>query len=222
MKAFGGVAAEAETLTTASGETYKIPTGDDTANKAVIVGENAEPTSGGADLTFGEVTIGAHTYTTSGAAQEPIAVTWQLLQDAQFDVNGHVMDAIAERFARGQADHWVKGTGTNQPRGLTTNTTTEATFTAATIDKDELIDALHTIGPAYRADAVWIFNDKTLAAVRKLEDAQGRLLWTPLAWKAPSAERCSVTASSSTSRSPTTPTAAPTSGACSATSASAT
>ena len=181
MKAFGGVANEAEILPTATGETLRFPNNDDTANKAVIVGENAEPTTGGADLTFGEVVVGAHTYTTSGVGQEPISVTFQLLQDSSQDIAAYVADRVAERFARGQADHWVKGTGTNQPHGLITNTTTESTFTAATIDKDELIAALHDVDPAYRASAVWIFNDATLEAIRKLEDAQGRPLWTPQA-----------------------------------------
>lgn len=181
MKAFGGVESEAEILTTDSGEVLKFPNNDDTANKAVIVGENTAPSTGGADLTFGQVTIGAHTWTTSGAGQEPIAVTFQLLQDSNLNIADYVADRIAERFARGQADYWVNGTGSSQPYGITTNSTTTSTFTEATIDKDELISALHDVDPAYRTNAVWIFNDSTLEAIRKLEDAQGRPLWTPQA-----------------------------------------
>ncbi|MCF6387306.1 phage major capsid protein [Mycobacterium sp. MBM] len=180
LKAFGGLANEVETLDTDSGETYRFPNNDDTANKAVIVGENTAPASGGADLTLGQVTVGAYTWTTSGTGQEPIAVTFQLLQDSNLDIASYVADRIAERFARGQADFWVNGTGTNQPKGITTGTTT-STFTAATIDKDELIAALHDVDPAYRASAVWVFNDATLEAIRKLEDSTGRPLWTPAA-----------------------------------------
>lgn len=181
MKAFGGLAGEAEVLLTDSGEKLTFPSNDDTANKAVIVGENTAPASGGADLVFGNVSVGAYTWTTSGASQEPIAVTFQLIQDSDLDIGMYVADRIAERFARGQADFWVSGTGTNQPYGITTNTTTTSTFTAATIDKDELIAALHDVDPAYRNDAIWMFNDATLEQIRKLEDSTGRPLWTPQA-----------------------------------------
>ncbi|MCV7348269.1 phage major capsid protein [Mycolicibacterium rhodesiae] len=181
MKAFGGIASEAQVEATDSGETLTFPTNDDTANKAVIVGENATPTSGGADLTLGQVSVGAYTWTTSGANQNPISITWQLLQDSNRDIAALVADRIAERFQRGQADFWVNGTGSSQPFGITTNTTTTSMFTAATIDKDELIAAVHDVDPAYRNDAIWVFNDATLEAIRKLEDSTGRPLWTPQA-----------------------------------------
>lgn len=181
MKAFGGIANEAQVMATDSGETLKFPTNDDTANKAVIVGENVTPSSGGADLTLGQVTVGAYTWTTSGASQNPISVTWQLLQDSNLDIAAYVADRIAERIQRGQADFWVSGTGSSQPYGITTNATTTSTFTAATIDKDELIAAVHDVDPAYRNDAIWVFNDATLEAIRKLEDSTGRPLWTPQA-----------------------------------------
>ena len=181
MKDFGGIANEAEVLPTTSGEKLTFPNNDDTANKAVIVGENTDPSSGGADLTLGQVSVGAYTWTTSGVNQDPIAVTFQLIQDSSLDIASYVADRIAERFARGQADFWVNGTGTNQPYGITTNATTTSTFTAATIDKDELIAALHDVDPAYRANAIWVFNDATLEAIRKLEDSTGRPLWTPQA-----------------------------------------
>ncbi|MGY4713057.1 phage major capsid protein [Mycolicibacterium sp. CBM1] len=181
MKAFGGIANEAQVMTTDSGETLKFQANDDTANKAVIVGENTAPTSGGADLAFGQVSIGAYTWTTSGAGQEPISVTWELLQDSNTDIAAYVAERIAERFQRGQADFWVRGTGSSQPYGITTNTTTTSTFTSATIDKDELIAAVHDVDPAYRNDAIWVFNDATLEAIRKLEDSTGRPLWTPQA-----------------------------------------
>lgn len=181
LKAFGGVENEARVESTDDGRTTLLPTGDDTANAAVPVAENTAPASGGADLTLGNIEFKTHTFTTSGAGQAPLAVSFQLLQDGAIDVATWLTDAIAERFGRGLAKSFVSGTGTGEPFGITTNTTTESTFTAATIDKDELISALHDVDPAYRGDAVWIFNDSTLEQIRKLEDSTGRPLWTPQA-----------------------------------------
>ncbi len=181
LKAFAGVENEAFVEQVDNGRTVKLPTSDDTANVAVPVAEATAPSSGGADLTVGEIEVEHHTFTTSGAGQAPIAVSFQLLQDGVIDVESWIVDRIVERFGRGLAQKFVTGTGAGEPFGITSNATLGSTFTAATIDKDELISALHDVDPAYRHDAVWIFNDATLEQIRKLEDSTGRPLWTPQA-----------------------------------------
>ncbi|MBU8808957.1 phage major capsid protein [Mycolicibacterium goodii] len=181
MKDYAGVESEAFVENVDNGQTVKLPTNDDTANKAVTVAENTDPASGGADFVFGEVEVEHHTYTTSGAGQNPIAVPFQLIQDANVDIQPFLINAIGERFGRGIADDFVNGTGAGEPFGIATNSTTTSTFTAADIDKDELIAALHDVDPAYRKNAVWIFSDGSLEAIRKLEDSTGRPLWTPQA-----------------------------------------
>src|SRR5690606_291525 len=59
MKAFGGLAEHVETITTDSGEPIRWPTLDDTSNTGVIAAEGTAPATGGADLVFGEKTLGA-------------------------------------------------------------------------------------------------------------------------------------------------------------------
>ena len=46
--------------------------------------------------------------------------------------------------------------------------------------KDELIDLLHSVDPAYRASpkARWQFNDTTLSQIRKLKDGNGQYIWS--------------------------------------------
>lgn len=179
LVAFGGVAPEVETLTTAGGEDMRWPTLDDTANTGEIAAENTAP-AGGADLVFGEITLGAFRYVAPGASALPLRVSVELLQDSAFDIAALVERKLGERIARQQAEHWVSGAGTTEPFGIDTNTNTTE-HTAATIDKDRLIDTLHAVDPAYRAGAVWTFSDGTLAEVRKLEDTTGRPLLQPFA-----------------------------------------
>jgi HK97 family phage major capsid protein len=178
---YGGVENEAKVRNDPKGDPYQINYNDDTANKAVFVGELAQATTGGADIVFGDpVVLTSHAMTTTGANNEPISLSFQLAED-QPDIVSEITDRIVERFGRGLASAWVSGNGVGQPHGIITNTVTEATFTAAGPTKDELMDARHKVDPAYRTDAIWIFNDQTLAAIEKLEDANGRPLWTPAA-----------------------------------------
>jgi HK97 family phage major capsid protein len=182
LKAFGGLAAAVEEITTGSGEPLRWPTLDDTANVGVIAPENTAPTSGGADLVFGEKTLGAFKYVAPGLNNLPLQVSVELLQDAAFDVQGLVTRKLGERIGRRQAVDWVSGNGTTEPFGIDTGVSVAAdTFDNATVTYDELVDAVHQVDPAYRAGAVWTFNDQTLAQIERLLDGAGRPLLNPAA-----------------------------------------
>lgn len=174
MKAFGGLAEHVETITTDSGEPIRWPTLDDTSNTGVIAAEGAAPTSGGADLVFGEKTLGAYKYVAPGASQLPLRVSLELLQDSGFDIQGLVTRKLSERIARVQAVDWVNGVGTTEPFGIITNTTTEVA--KDTLTYADLVDIVHSVDPAYRVGAKWAFNDATLALIEKLVDDNGRPL----------------------------------------------
>lgn len=177
VKAFGGVAANAEEIVTAGGESMPFPTLDDTANAGVIAAENTAPGSGGADLVFGEKVLGAFKYVAPGASQLPLRVSVELLQDSAFDVEGLVRRKLGERIGRKQATDWVTGAGTTLPFGLVTSGGPSKTF-AEDITYAELVDAKHSVDPAYRESGTckWYFNDATLGTVEKLVDGNGRPL----------------------------------------------
>lgn len=175
VKSYGGVAANAEEISTAGGETMPFPTLDDTANSGVIAAEGTAPGSGGADLVFGEKTLGAFKYVAPGASQLPLRVSVELLQDSAFDVEALVRRKLGERIGRKQAADWVNGTGTTLPFGLVTSGGPSKVF-AEDVTYAELVDAKHSIDPAYRDNAKWYFSDATLATVEKLVDGNGRPL----------------------------------------------
>jgi HK97 family phage major capsid protein len=179
LKAFGGLATAVEEIVTTSGEPLRWPTLDDTGNAGVIAAEGA-PASGGADLVFGEKVLGAFKYVVPGAGQFPLRVSVELLQDSAFDVQALVARKLGERIGRAQSVHWVTGNGTTEPFGIDTGISVAAdTFDAATPTYNELVDAVHQVDPAYRMNAVWSFNDATMAMVEKVLDADGRPLLNP-------------------------------------------
>ncbi|OPZ85954.1 MAG: Phage capsid family protein [Firmicutes bacterium ADurb.Bin419] len=44
---------------------------------------------------------------------------------------------------------------------------------------DEVIDLYHSLGSPYRKNAVFVMNDTTVKAIRKLKDGNGQYLWQP-------------------------------------------
>ena len=177
LKAFGGVANAVETITTSSGEQLTWPTLDDTSNAGVIKAENTAPASGGADLVFGEKTLGAFTYVAPGASNLPLKVSYELLQDSAFDIEGLIVRKLTERIARKQSAHWVNGAGTTEPYGIATGTAVATnTFDNAAPTYADLLNALHQVDLAYRDRAVWTFNDYTLSLIEGVVDGNGRPL----------------------------------------------
>jgi HK97 family phage major capsid protein len=167
----------AEVITTETGATLPWPTADDTANVGAILGENTQVTE--QDVTLGQADIGAYTYTS-----KLVRVSLQLLNDAAFDFETWLAAKLGQRIGRAQNAHFTTGTGTAQPEGVQTNAVigkTGASGQTTSVTYDDLIDLIHSVDPAYRNSgrARFMLNDATLAAARKLKDAQGRPLWEP-------------------------------------------
>ncbi|MCX4325494.1 MAG: phage major capsid protein, partial [Lachnospiraceae bacterium] len=54
---------------------------------------------------------------------------------------------------------------------------TAASATAVTAD--ELMDLYYSLKSPYRKKSVWVLNDSTIKAIRKLKDNNGQYLWQP-------------------------------------------
>lgn len=173
---FGGVANDAETVVTDGGEPMRWATLDDSANLGVITPENTAPASGGADLVFGEKTLGAYKYVAPGASNLPLRVSVEWLQDSAFDVEALVRRKLGDRILRAQAIDWVTGDGTGEPEGLVMSTGPSSTFAGAAPTYANLVAVKHSIDPAYRTNAKWYFNDALLATLEGIVDGNGRPL----------------------------------------------
>jgi HK97 family phage major capsid protein len=177
QKAFGGFSAQAETFSTDSGQSIEYPTLDDTANEGTITAESAA-VSGGADLVFGTVALGAYKYTSSGAGNLPLRVSVELLQDSAFDVQGLVSRALGTRIARAQAPDWVTGTGVGEPKGIVAASLTSDRDldTPDTPDYEDLVEFQDLLDEAYQPNAKWLMKRNTWAQLRLVVDLNGRPL----------------------------------------------
>lgn len=165
-------------LETDSGNPIPVPLEDDTANAASIVAEGVSLTTS-TDATFANLTLGAFTY------RSLVRVSLELLQDSAFDLEAYVARKLGIRLGRGFNGHASTGTGTGQPQGLFNATVgapigvTAPTGNTANFPYLSLVDLEHSVDPAYRANAQWMFSDGVLQALKRQLDGQQRPIWQP-------------------------------------------
>lgn len=131
------------------------------------------------------------TYTESGETFTQIAlsayklgsfikISEELLNDSAFDLEAYMSGEFARRIGAAEEEAFLVGTGTGQPTGIfTTAEEGGKTSAATTVTADELIDLHYSLRAPYRKNAVWIMNDSTVKAIRKLKDNTGQYLWQP-------------------------------------------
>lgn len=177
LKEYGGMRAVggAEIIRTAGGETMNFPTSDGTTEVGEIVAQNTSATS--ADATFGVKSLDVYKY-----SSKIVTVPWELLQDSSADIEGFVRNRLLVRLGRITNTHFTTGTGSSQPNGLITAASvgvTGAVAATAAITYDNLIDLEHSVDPAYRRNARWMFSDDMLKMIRKVKDENGRPIFVP-------------------------------------------
>ena len=175
LLAFGVVRTVADVMRTDSGNNLPWPTMNDTTTKGEIIAE-AVTFGTSVDPTFGVVEFKAFKY-----SSKPIVVSFELLQDSAFDLATRIGTWLGTRIARIQNDHFTTGAGTTLPKGLTVAAVVgKAAASMTTFTADELIDLEHSVDPAYRTGASWMFHDIALAHIRKLkETTTNAYIWQP-------------------------------------------
>lgn len=171
MKSMGGFLQAVTLISTAKGGTLSFPTVDDTSNEAVIVDEMGDDTEG--DVAFGTVAMGAYTY-----RSKAIPVSFELLQDSEFDIIGLLARLIADSIWRALNKHITIGDGTKKPEGVVA-CAKGADAAAAAITYDNLVKLRSSIDVAYRSGSSWMLNSNTEALLMMLKDTTGRPLWVP-------------------------------------------
>ena len=163
----------ASVVNTGSGD-RKIPVVATKGTAAWIEEEAAFPES---DDSFAQVTIGAHKLATM------LKVSEELLNDSVFNVESYIASEFARRIGTKEEEAFFTGDGVGKPIGVLAETggaqlgVTAASATALTAD--EIMDLFYALKSPYRKKAVFLMNDLTVKALRKLKDASGQYLWQP-------------------------------------------
>jgi len=175
---FGGIRSVATVLRTDTGGPLPIPTTNDTSNKGALVAENTTQTE--LEMTFGQVVLDAYKYTS-----KYILASVEFLQDSSINVNQFMGEALANRIGRITSDDFTTGNGSSKPNGVVNAAASGVTGVADPPTHDNLQDLIHSIDPAYRGNARFMFNDTTFKSIKKIKvlqysgDTTGMPLWQP-------------------------------------------
>ena len=163
----------ANVITTSSGD-RKIPVVASKGEASWIDEEGQIPES---DDSFGQVSIGAYKLATM------IKVSEELLNDNVFNLESYISREFARRIGTKEEEAFFGGDGTGKPLGILSDVggggigVTTAGATAITLD--EVLDLFYSLKSPYRKKAVFVLNDSTIKAIRKLKDNNGQYLWQP-------------------------------------------
>ena len=95
----------------------------------------------------------------------------------------YLSDEFGRRLGNAEEQAFLTGTGTGQPTGILTDTNgASAGSTAAKADTltfDDLIDLFYSLKAPYRQNAVFLMNDDTVKAIRKMKDKNDQYIWQP-------------------------------------------
>lgn len=157
----------------------------DTTDLAAGWATENDPTAETGTPTIDRISIPLHELSALPKASQ------RLLDDSAFDIEGWLAARIAEKFARAEGAAFISGDGVEKPRGVLAHAQvdngswswgtigTVPSGTAGSVGNgDAIIDLVYTLGAQYRANGVFVMNSRTVGAVRKLKDGDGRFLWT--------------------------------------------
>jgi len=163
----------ANVISTSSGD-RKIPV---VASKGTASWIDEEGAITESDDSFGQVSIGAYKLGTM------IKVSEELLNDNVFNLESYIAKEFARRIGNKEEDAFFTGDGVGKPTGILAATggaqvgVTAGSATA--INVDEILDLFYSLKSPYRNKAVFVMNDTTIKAIRKLKDGQGQYIWQP-------------------------------------------
>ena len=126
------------------------------------------------DDAFTNVILTAHKLSTI------IKVSEELLNDSAFDLESYIAQEFARRLGSAEEDAFITGDGSGKPSGILGGAETGVTAASgAALTMDEVVDLYHSLRAPYRKNAVFIANDSTIKAIRKIKDASGQYIWQP-------------------------------------------
>ena len=162
----------ATVIRTSSGD-RKIPVVATKGTASWIDEEGAYPES---DDSFGQVSIGAYKVATM------LKVSDELLNDSVFDLEAYISKEFGRRIGTKEEEAFFTGDGKGKPTGIFNaagGASDGVTTAAASITFDDVMDLFYALKSPYRRKAVWVLNDTTVKALRKLKDNNGNYIWQP-------------------------------------------
>jgi len=167
----GGMLQAARIITTSTGGTLDWPTVDDTSTDSNWITQGNAVTV--QDFTFAQTTFSDYTVATQ------VKISEQLLNDEAVMYMSVLAEQLGQRQARALNAAFTTGDGSGKPTGFVTSASTGESAAVSSLTRDNIIDLMHSVDPVYQANGAFMFNDTTLAYIKKLSfgSSDDRPLW---------------------------------------------
>ena len=177
LLAYGGIVSVAKMIKTSKGDDLHIPTVNDTAQGMSLISELGTVGIAATAPTFATLTLNAYKYGT-----DFLPISRELVEDSEFNILAEVDEMFATRITRAMNTVLTTADGSSKPNGVVTAATSSGvTPLLSSFTRSNIVSLLHTVDPAYRPNAKFMFNDTTLQALKKLVDGDSRPIyyWDP-------------------------------------------
>ena len=128
------------------------------------------------DDMFGQASLSAYKLGTA------IKISEELLNDSVFDLPSYIAKEFARRIGAKEEEAFFVGDGKGKPTGIFNaagGAENGTSTTGASITFDDVMELFYSLRSPYRKKAVWVLNDSTVKALRKLKDNTGNYIWNP-------------------------------------------
>lgn len=128
------------------------------------------------DDVYGQTVLSAHKLSTA------IKISEELINDSAFDMTSYISREFARRMGAKEEEAFFIGDGVGKPTGIFASSggaEIGATAQTSAITFDDVMEIFYSLRSPYRKNAVWVLNDSTVKALRKLKDSNGNYIWQP-------------------------------------------
>lgn len=147
------------------------------------VADTSKPIAAAYATEFQELTETTGSFTTVDLSNQIVGVlvkiSKSLINRADFDVRGFIVDEIARKIAEFLEREMLVGKQSGKIEGAIKTTNEVVTAANNKITTDELIDLQMKIPTVYQPNAVFVMHRDILKEVRKLKDGQGNYILQP-------------------------------------------
>lgn len=102
----------------------------------------------------------------------------EFIRDAGFDVERYIVRRFGKSIAKAEEKAFITGNGVTEPTGILHATNGAAlSHRSHSLCYGDILSLYYAVDAKYRANAVWLMNDKTALELRKLTDETGHYIW---------------------------------------------
>lgn len=132
----------------------------------------------GGEMSETQSTYGMKEIPTSKLVAEVI-ISLESLNDSAFDMQSEINQDVIEQIAYAEGYAFLNGDGVSKPKGILADANIESVNSgdASNLTADSLITVAGQLKTGY--NPMYMFNRRTLAAIRKFKGADGHYIWTP-------------------------------------------